>query len=295
MPRCDWRTTSESHVALPSNIGRFARASLAEAHESVVVAVFSRAAYLRCAWEGGHGVVALTTLDVPPGPLHVRMSRLPRLSRGEAVFADAGRLVTATETVKLPRAPWIPPRIDGIADRRSAAAMLLDDVLGIRGLLDVAGKTLDVRALVAERGLQATLASLAGRGLGLTPAGDDCSAGIVLVTALLHSEGFPPFSPRELSSMVAGYDSHEIAVAFLEAAAAGESIEPLHLLLRACVEGDQAAAMRQREVLAGIGRTSGLDLAYGAGVGLALAETISSESCEGRVRERITRRSQRPA
>lgn len=281
-------------VASP-DIGRFARACVEEAHDATVVAVFPRAAYLRFDRTSGHGLVAVTTLEAPPGPLHVRVTRLPRLRRGDAVVVEGGRLVTAAQMVELPRSLWIPPRIVGLADHRSAAAALLGDVLGTLGLLDVAGNGIDVCELIMNRGLGAGLASLAGRGAGLTPAGDDCAAGILLTTALLHDDGYATYSPGELSALVADHESHEIAVAFLKAAAAGESIEPLHLLLRACVAGDRAAAIGQREILAGIGRTSGLDLAYGAWVGLALAGTIAEESARGRVRDRMARTSQSPA
>ena len=269
------------------DIGRVAKAVVAEARPGVVVAVFSRAVYLRFDCLSGANVVALTTLDVPSGPLHIRVPVLPRLRVGDWVMPRDRALQTALgPTVEIPASVWVPGPIDDLARRRVAGAALLREVLAYRSPPDLAGDSCDVHAVVTALGLRSGLARLAGRGAGLTPAGDDCAAGILLVTALLDATGMTTWTPQELAALAAGHDSHDIAVAFLKAAADGESIEPLHLLLAAIARGDRSAALLQRRMLAGIGHTSGLDLAYGALVGLELADTIAAERTADVARDR---------
>lgn len=271
------------------DIGRTARAAVVVGRSGVVIAAFSRAVYLRFDRLHGSDVVALTTLDVPSGPLHIRVASLPELAPGDQVTSCRDALRTVSGSVELPASVWEPTPIADLVRHRTSAADLLRDVLQHRSSLDLSGNPSDVHAVVRAQGLRAGLASLAGRGAGLTPAGDDCAAGILLVTALLHGEGMPTWPPEDLAAAVAGHGSHDIAVAFLRAAAGGQSIEPIHALLAACVTGDRTEAQRQREVLAGIGRTSGLDLAYGTLVGLDLADPIAADR-EG-LRERETKQS----
>jgi hypothetical protein len=60
-----------------------------------VLASFRRAAYVELAGS----VLAVTAADVPPGPLHLRFSALPRLQVGDPVVATAAHLTIGTHTV----------------------------------------------------------------------------------------------------------------------------------------------------------------------------------------------------
>ena len=271
--------SSERAETVVANIGHVASDSLSSSRHHIVMAVFSRAVYLRPlhSTDQQGPMCVLTPLDVPSGPLHARVHELPRFHPGQEVLCDDGWLHSAHQRVELPRMQWVPPPVDRLLARRRQAAQLLRKVLPRREVRDLAGAVVDVAGTVTDRGLGAGLAVLAGRGAGLTPAGDDCSAGIMLVTALLHRDGMDTYSPQDLSDLVIGYDSNDIARAFIGAAAQGECIEPLHLLLSACADGDRRAAMRHSSVLASVGHTSGLDVAYGALVGLELADAIASD------------------
>jgi len=60
-----------------------------------VVASFRSAAYVEVAgW-----VLAVTAADVPPGPLHLRLSTLPRLEVGDPMGATAAHLTIGAHTV----------------------------------------------------------------------------------------------------------------------------------------------------------------------------------------------------
>ena len=118
---------------------------------------------------------------------------------------------------------------------------------------------------------------LAGRGSGLTPAGDDVVTGIVLATSLLWSAGEPTWSPDHLRALARGYSSHDISKALVAAAANGQGCEFLHDLIDACSAGDEPACLEARERLARWGESSGLDAAYGVMVGLREAETVASD------------------
>jgi len=176
--------------------------------------------------------------------------------------------------VGIPSGEWSPPRVYGLMDRRRVAAGVLRHVLGRDRVLDLGGRPWDVSGDLRQHGLRAAVAHLGGRGSGLTPAGDDCVAGIFLVTSLLSSAGAATWSASALVELTSGYGSHEISQAFLRAAARGESIEPLHTLLASCVREDRRAAVQTVRLLDEIGHTSGRDMAYGMLVGLELAECV---------------------
>ena len=144
-----------------------------------VVASFRRAAYV----ELGPSTLAVTTGDVPAGPLHLRLRALPRLEVGEPVVATAERLTIGAVT--LPRAGlerWQPPvvRASALAARARPA---MDDVLpeaGRSALVDDPAAAA-VPAALARGDLPAAVAALpragerASRRPVTTPSPGSCS------------------------------------------------------------------------------------------------------------------------
>ena len=134
-----------------------------------VVASFRRAAYVELAGS----VLAVTAADVPPGPLHLRLSALPRLQVGDPMVATAARLTIGAHTVaRAELVGWRPPVVPGPAlAARSGAGMNLLHEAGSSALADDPAAAALPDAL--RRGdLPAAVAVLAGRGPWLTPAGD---------------------------------------------------------------------------------------------------------------------------
>ena len=227
-------------------LGLGAKEALAGGQRGTVLAVFSKAAYVRLPL----GLVALTGRDVPSGPIHARGALPPApLAAGNVVTVDVagtqvwqGWLPTAAELEAcagvalevLDRAPASPlaghPRVAGAVDRYRR-----DDLHGV-------------------------VEALAGFGPGLTPAGDDALAGILLVERIRR--GAPP-------TEAAPAKTNDIARAFLAWAARGQCIEPVHRFLGAAVRKDTGGAMAALGSLVCVGASSGADLAFGLRVAIA--------------------------
>ncbi|HLW46374.1 MAG TPA: DUF2877 domain-containing protein [bacterium] len=121
-----------------------------------------------------------------------------------------------------------------------------------------------------RRRLKVVTSSLAGLGPGLTPAGDDFIAGVLLALALVRAQRGDP-ALNEIAHLLvetAAPRTHEISAAYLRAAYDGQASERWDPLLAALAAGDAdqiaAAAM---PVLA-TGETSGADMLAGFVVGI---------------------------
>ena len=112
------------------------------------------------------------------------------------------------------------------------------------------------RAELAALDLDAARVLLQGRGAGLTPAGDDVLAGLLLV----HRWWWP--GSDEARAVAAAADTTELSRAFLRWAAVGQSVQPVHELAAAAGR-DHAAAVAAARVVAGIGGSSGAGAARG--------------------------------
>jgi len=227
-----------------------------------VVAVFSRAAYLRF----GDDLLALVDRRCDPGPLHARVPTLPPVAVGEPVEVSGGLLVCGTARVRVDLTPWAPPPLSPVA--ATAGAALLAELVTHEPLLGLSPSHAlsweSVRQLLDRGPLGEAVAACVGRGRGLTPTGDDVAAGLLLAHAIT---GATP--PDELLALARDARTHAISRAFLVWAARGQSIQSLHALLAAAAAADREAARAALRRLSGVGQTSGMDMA--AGVAAAIS------------------------
>jgi hypothetical protein len=253
-------------------LGLGARDALAVPGTGRVVSVFPKAAYLQLP----AGLVALASLEVPSGPGHARSRiALDRLRAGDPVVVTAALLQAGPVLLDLSR-PQIWRGAVPTAAELAAGRNLLLDLLGaappsslddaLRPTVEEQVRRGDVRS-VADR--------LGGAGPGLTPAGDDCLSGILLIARIRWGKG----AERELVEAAAGVRTNDIALMFLTWAARGQSIEPVHRLLLAAVRGDVERARQALRSLVGFGHSSGADLALGLGMGLRLLPPAPVSSC----------------
>ena len=228
-------------------LGLGAQEAFAAGATGTVAAVFSKAAYLRLP----AGLVALTTREAPSGPIHARGDvPLDRLAAGDTVTVDLSRTTVWQGTELTPT-------------MLAAGAGTVLDALATAPASALADPAFMPRLTRAERGvdrgdLDDAVDALAGLGPGLTPAGDDTLAGILLV-----------FGAHDRAAAVAAVErarTNDIARAFLVWAARGQSIEPVHRLLAAGADaGTTSAALAD---LLRFGHSSGADLAFGLRLGL---------------------------
>ena len=229
-------------------LGLGAQEVFAAGGTGTVAAVFSKAAYLRLP----AGLVALTTREAPPGPIHARGDfPLHRLVAGRPFTVDLSRTTVWRGTAVTP-------------ERLAAGAGTTLDVLAAAPASALADPAFEPRRTAAvecaERGdLHGAVDALAGLGPGLTPAGDDALAGILLI-----------LGAHDRAAAVAAADrarTNDIARAFLAWAARGQSIEPVHRLLSADDAGGASAALAD---LLRFGHSSGADLAFGLRLGMGV-------------------------
>jgi Protein of unknown function (DUF2877) len=197
-----------------------------------VLASYRRAAYL----DLPGGLCALTTASVPAGPLHLRCTQLPPCRPGERVRTDGRTLSGTTWSMTLDAPTWVGP---------------LPPSASLTG------------AIGADR-LAGYAARFGGRGAGLTPAGDDLLAGLLLVA----SAAGPACTGDALRAVAASVHTNRIAAAFLHWAARGQCIEPAHDALGALAEHGADAQVPEAARLATIGASSGEALLLGIRIGL---------------------------
>jgi hypothetical protein len=116
-----------------------------------------------------------------------------------------------------------------------------------------------------RRSLKVVTSSLAGFGPGLTPAGDDFLAGVLLALAL-RQEPHPDPELHEIAGLVldtAAPRTGEISAAYLKAARAGEAGERWHRLLAALRSGAGEALPAAARAVMQTGETSGGDMLAG--------------------------------
>lgn len=107
------------------------------------------------------------------------------------------------------------------------------------------------------------VAALIGRGPGLTPAGDDALAGILLVA---HAHGVAGAVAAAVRALLTSTTA--VSAALLDAAADGYAAAEVVALVDAAVAGDPAAVARALPAVLAIGHTSGADLVIGVAAAL---------------------------
>jgi hypothetical protein len=252
----------------PGDLGVGAAKVLSRPAVGQVVAGFRRAAYVRFP----QGIVALSSLQVPSGPLHLR-SRLPidRLRAGSRVDAREGCIRCAGGALPLAGLPvWAAriPDVHTLQRTTDLAAEVLQPAASRSALLGslFTGRLRSAESAVEDGDLEGAAEELGGLGPGLTPSGDDALAGILVAARVRWTST----AEARLTDIAAGVKTHDISRAFLHWAARGQSIRPLHQCLIALATGDRRAAEVAVRALAAYGHTSGADLSLGLRLGLVV-------------------------
>jgi len=234
--------------------GPGARRALCDGFDGEVELAFGPGGYVRC----GDRWVLLAPARSPVGPLSVLVAGLSRgdLVPGDAAVVTDGALVVGALQITLAGAREVPPLRSG------------PPMPGWRQALDCALAVVPPApcalapgiAALAAGDLEAAPARLAGRGEGLTPAGDDVLAGFA---GWRWAAGAPVTLPAGRCAPL-GRD-------YLRCAERGELPEPAAAVLSAIRGGDAAAAARRAGGLARWGASSGAALLWG--MAAAAAET----------------------
>lgn len=202
----------------------------------------------------GEHWILLAPARSPLGPLSILVAGLARddLVPGDPVAASDEALVAGALQIDLTRAREAPPPERRPLRRgwRAALAAALDAVAPAPAALAPG------RAALAAGDLAGGLARLAGRGEGLTPAGDDVLAGFA---AWRWARGAPVALPAERCA--------PLGRAYLRCAERGELAAPAAGVLEAIANGDAPAAARRARGLAAWGATSGAALLWGIAAG----------------------------
>ena len=204
---------------------------------------------------GEHSLL-LAPARSPLGPLSILVAGLARgdLVPGDPVAVTDQALVAGPLRIDLTRAREAPP---------PERTMLRP---GWRGALAAALEAVAPAPAPLAPGLDALAAGdlargvgwLAGRGEGLTPAGDDALAGFA---AWRWARAAPVALPAERCA--------PLGRAYLRCAERGELPAPAAAVLEAISDGDAPAAARRARSLAAWGATSGAALLWGIAAGAA--------------------------
>jgi hypothetical protein len=231
-----------------------------------VRAVFTKALYLQVPG----GLVVLVTMQAPRGPLHLRVTNLPAVAPGCPVQVSSDSLRIAHHCYVLDGPTWTPmlPSAVSMKRARQAVRSWLPDLCPPLDLGHTARAALPGDAVSdLHRGhLRSFAATIAGRGPGLTPAGDDVLAGVLLATrAMCSASAAERLILRQCARCAR---TNDIARAFLACAAEGRCIEPAHDLLIGLANADGRAVISAVEDLSRYGSSSGTALTYGIRIAL---------------------------
>lgn len=240
-------------------LGLGAREVFSVGGRGAVAAVFAKAAYLRLPG----GLVALTTMGAPAGPLHARgpMS-FAGVAADDPVTVEGSTVRAGGVALDFAGARLWRGRLPASAAMEAGAGVALGVLDGApaSALADFGPQVDRAVAHLDRDDLHGVVGALAGLGPGLTPAGDDALAGILLVEHLRR--GAVP------AEVVAAARTNDVARAFLAWAARGQSIEPVHRFLAAAADRDAVGARAAMARLLAFGHSSGADLALGLRLGL---------------------------
>jgi hypothetical protein len=200
----------------------------------------------------GDAYALLAVPRAPRGPLTILVSGLERapLRAGERAFVADGRLHVGAHTIALdvPLAPS--PRAGPLRPGWRAALNA-----ALAAVPAPPPELADGVAALRAGSLEPAVAALAGRGEGLTPAGDDVLAGFA---AWCHAAG----RPVALAPLAAGAAS-PIGLAYLRCAERGELPDVAARVVAAVRAGDTDAARRRARALSRWGASSGAAILWG--------------------------------
>jgi hypothetical protein len=220
------------------------------------------------------GWVLLTGPRAPLGPLSLLVAgAAPTPPPGTPVRVADGCLTAGDIRVRLrgpvPPAPVdvAPPSPGWRAALHAATAAVPPPPAALAGGL----------AALARDDLPGAVGVLAGRGEGLTPAGDDVLAGCA---AWWYADGRPADDLPRLAAARAA----PVGLAYLACAARGEVVDLAAAALAAVRAGDAALAARRARALGAWGATSGAALLWGMAAAAQSATPATPTSREGRSR-----------
>jgi hypothetical protein len=225
--------------------------------QGAVALVLERGAYVRL---GNHWLF-IAQPEVPFGPLSLAVVELQwdELRPGQAVHAEPGLLRLGDQPVSLERLRERRPPVATRAVRRGAATTVEAVAAAVEAAVEVAGpppRSLAPGLLALRRGrIRDGARRLAGRGEGLTPAGDDVLAGYA---AWRHSIG----APAPVTALAADRSS-PLGRAYLRCAERGELPDAGAAVLAALHAGDPRAAATAALELRAWGASSGSALLWG--------------------------------
>jgi hypothetical protein len=245
-----------------------------------VRAVFPRALYLQVPG----GLVVLVTTQAPRGPLHLRVDSLPAVAPRCPVRVDLDLLRIGDHRYPLDVPTWSPrlPPAPLLTRAHGQARHWLPELgpaldLGSTGR---AGLPADAVTALRRGDLGSFAAAVGGRGPGLTPAGDDMLAGVLLVAhAIWSASRTRPWTCLQ-GELLTG--TNDIARAFLACAAQGRCIEPAHDLLTGLAGADYCAVSSAVQELRQFGSSSGAALTYGVRAALLELPTVSDARRDAR-------------
>lgn len=227
-----------------------------------VVSVHGKAVYL----DLGGALIAIVSGSVEPGPLHLHSGPPPPAAVGQRITCDGSRIVAPTWAVRCDLPVWegtLPDPWPELPDRSAEVPITIP--------ADVPVASDRVRTAVRAGAIEELTRLLGGHGPGLTPAGDDLLAGLLLAA---RARWGPDVEPR-LVAAVRRVRTTRPARAFLYWAARGQSLAPAHDVLTALAGGghDERAAGR----LTAIGASSGRCLLAGLRIGVAQLPRLAAQ------------------
>lgn len=231
----------------------------------------------------GGDVIAVVTPRVGDGPLNIVVEARPgvlgTVDRDAPVELDEGTLRAGQVEIALNDAPVWEPCPDWSALRPKLEAIKTDlpplrtialshtpagSLLAAPDMTDyvILSEAKNLESGWEEDGarLQEAAARLAGRGIGLTPAGDDFLAGAMLWAWLAHPAPGPFCGTM---AEIAVPRTTRLSAAFLRAAARGECDADWHGLLAALSSGSAARLAPAVQQVMAHGATSGADMLAG--------------------------------
>lgn len=227
-------------------IGPGARRALSEGAAGTVELAFGAGGYAAL---DEHRVL-LAPARSPVGPLSILVAGLVRgdLVPGQRATVSGEALVVGPLRIELAAARDAPPLRGGALARTWPAAL----AAALEVVAPVPPELAPGLAALKAGDLAGGVQRLAGRGEGLTPAGDDVLAGFA---GWRWARGAPVALPADRCA--------PLGRAYLRCAERGELAAPAAAVLAAICAGDAEAAARRATRLAGWGASSGAALLWG--------------------------------